>query len=144
MREIRTEADIAAPPQRVWAVLTDFASYEQWNPFITALEGEPQVGAPLRMRTKPPGRRENSITARVLVARWPRHLRWEGIFLTPWLFAGTHILELEPRNGGTHLVNREEFRGVLAPLLLRFLGPGLPTGYEAMNRALKQRVEGAS
>ena len=144
MREIRTEADIAAPPEHVWEVLTDFASYPQWNPFIPALEGEPEVGASLRMRTQPPGKRANTLTARVLIAKMPHHLRWQGIFLNPRLFEGTHILELSPREGGTHVVNREEFRGVLAPLLLRYLGSNLPTGYEVMNAALKARAEASS
>ena len=38
-REIVTEVEIAAPPDRVWAVLTDGAKYPEWNPFIVSMQG---------------------------------------------------------------------------------------------------------
>lgn len=140
MREIRTEVQIAAPPEAVWDVVSDFARYGEWNPFMPSVEGEARVGASLRLRVEPPGKRANGITARVLAVEAPRHLRWRGGVVNDWVFSGTHVLELEPRDGGTRFVNREEFRGVLAPLLLRFLGSSLPAGYASMNEALKARV----
>ncbi|MER3407514.1 MAG: SRPBCC domain-containing protein, partial [Nitrososphaera sp.] len=39
-KEVRTEIEIAAGPQRVWQVITDFARYPEWNPFIRRVEGE--------------------------------------------------------------------------------------------------------
>ena len=32
--------DIAAPPKAVWAVLTDYDRYPEWNPFITNMSGD--------------------------------------------------------------------------------------------------------
>jgi uncharacterized protein YndB with AHSA1/START domain len=32
MRELGTEVEIAAPPERIWEILTDFAAYPDWNP----------------------------------------------------------------------------------------------------------------
>jgi uncharacterized protein YndB with AHSA1/START domain len=34
MKELHTEIEIDASAERVWDILTDFASYPQWNPFI--------------------------------------------------------------------------------------------------------------
>ena len=44
---IHTEIDIDAPADRVWAILTDFASYPSWNPMIPRLSGQLSVGARL-------------------------------------------------------------------------------------------------
>jgi hypothetical protein len=140
VREIRTEVQIAAPREAVWAVLADFASYPRWNPFII-VTGEARVRTNVRLKTMPPGRPANTQTAEVLTAWAPRHLRIQGKLRWPWLFAGTHIFELADHDGGTRFVNREEFTGVLAPVVVWLLGPKLPTGFHAMNRALKARVE---
>ena len=34
VKELHSEIEINAPVERVWEVLTDFASYPRWNPFI--------------------------------------------------------------------------------------------------------------
>src|SRR5208337_3854746 len=34
MKEIHTEIEINAPAEKVWKVLTDFAAYPEWNPFV--------------------------------------------------------------------------------------------------------------
>ena len=43
-RRIDTEILIQASSERVWAVLTDFAAYPEWNPFIVSLEGKAEWG----------------------------------------------------------------------------------------------------
>ena len=40
MREIRINILIQAPVKKVWDVLTHFAEYPHWNPFIKSLEGD--------------------------------------------------------------------------------------------------------
>jgi len=140
VREIRTAIDIGASRDEVWAVLSDFSAYPDWNPFII-VTGEAKVRTRVRLRTMPPGRPANTQTAEVLTAWAPRHLRIQGVLFASWLFSGTHIFELERHDEGTRFTNREEFSGVLASLVVALLGSRLPSGFEAMNRALKARVE---
>ena len=52
MSRIETEIEIATAPREVWRVLTDFAHYRDWNPFIDAIEGEPRLGAKIKVHVK--------------------------------------------------------------------------------------------
>jgi hypothetical protein len=38
----------------MWAVVTDFAAYPEWNPFIGRISGDFQEGARLEVRIEPP------------------------------------------------------------------------------------------
>jgi uncharacterized protein YndB with AHSA1/START domain len=50
MKELHSEIEINAPAERVWELLTDFASYPQWNPFIRTISGQPTKGERLEVR----------------------------------------------------------------------------------------------
>jgi uncharacterized membrane protein len=49
MKEIHTEIEINAPAEKVWRVLTDFAAYPEWNPFV----GRFQITSPNTMMKNP-------------------------------------------------------------------------------------------
>ena len=40
MPSISATIDIVAPPDAVWEVLTDYARYPEWNPFIVEMSGD--------------------------------------------------------------------------------------------------------
>ncbi len=143
--EIATTVDIAATADRVWEVLTDFPACPAWNPFITRITGAPTVGAKLHTFLKPPGGRGMAFKPTLLAADAPRELRWLGRLLVPGLFDGEHRFRIEEIGPGrVRLHQSESFRGVLVPLLLRFLEKGTRQGFEAMNAALKARAESPS
>jgi hypothetical protein len=142
MEVIHTEIDIEAPAERVWHILTDFASFPQWNPFIPHATGEPKVGAGFEVRIRPPGSRGMTFRPKVLRAELARELRWLGRLWMPGLFDGDHsflLVSLGPAR--TCLVQKETFTGWLAPLLLKWMGDATRQGFEEMNRALKARAE---
>ena len=66
--EIRREIEIGAPPETVWAVLTDTRSYPDWNPFVRRLAGDLREGARLEAEIAPPGGRAMSFKPTVLAA----------------------------------------------------------------------------
>ena len=47
MSTLHASADIDAPADQVWRVVTDFARYPEWNPFIIHAAGEQRVGGKL-------------------------------------------------------------------------------------------------
>ena len=131
------------PPSRIWHLLTDFASYPQWNPFIRSATGEPREGAQLEVYLQPSGTRGMIFRPRILKAESDRELRWLGHFLIPGLFDGEHIFTIEPLEGGSvQFMQREIFTGLLVPLFMRWLEKDTRRGFEEMNRALKLRAEG--
>ncbi|HEY4127664.1 MAG TPA: SRPBCC domain-containing protein [Gammaproteobacteria bacterium] len=141
-RHIDTEILIQAPPTRVWSVLTDFASYPDWNPFIVSLAGKAEWGERLAVRIRTGDGKEHRFRPLVLQATAPTRLRWLGRVGVPGLFDGEHDFELQPEQGGTRLLQRETFQGFLVPLLWRSVEPATREGFEAMNAAFKTRAEG--
>jgi hypothetical protein len=142
-RTISHTIEIDASPEAVWRELADTDSYAEWNPFIRSLEGEFEEGARLRVRIEPPDGRPMTFRPTVRAARPGRELRWLGHLLVRGLFDGEHSFEIEPLEAGrSRFTQAELFSG----LLVRPLGGGLAKterGFEAMNRALKARVESA-
>jgi hypothetical protein len=142
MKELHSEIEIAAPAERVWRVLTDFPSYPQWNPFIRRIRGEPKTGERLEVRLEPPGGRGMTFRPKLLNVEANRELRWLGHLFVPGLFDGEHWLTIEPLGESrVRFVQREEFRGLLVPLLARSLDDNTRRGFEEMNHALKERAE---
>ncbi|HEY0387342.1 MAG TPA: SRPBCC domain-containing protein [Gaiellales bacterium] len=140
MTTIRSTTDIAASPSDVWGALTDFASYERWNPFITHISGALEPGQKLSVRIEPPDARPLSFTPTLLTVRSEDELRWLGRFLLPRIVDGEHVFRLEPTDEGTRLIQEETFSGLLVPLIRSTIRK-TQAGFEQMNAALKQRVE---
>ena len=139
MRTIDTAIDIDAPPAIVWEHLTDFRSYPKWNPHVTAAEGDLSEGGALDIRVERAGVRPREMTVTVTDVDPDRRLEWVGTLGHRWLFEGRHVLELEPLGDErTRLHNREAVTGFLASLALT---NEPERDYEAMNEALKRRVE---
>ena len=143
LRTIETEITIDATPERVWSVLSDFGAYPDWNPFIRRIDGEAAVGERIEVNLQLADSKPKTFRPRVEAFDPPRELRWLGSLGFPGIFDGAHQFRIEPTGGGTRFVHREEFRGVLAGLILRFIGAKTSSGFEAMNTALKQRAESA-
>lgn len=140
MKRLRTEISIGAAPAVVWTTLTDFDAFPSWNPFIVSIKGEPTAGSRLEVRIRPPGRRAMTFGPVVITAKPNEELAWLGRVLVPGLFDGEHHLRITPRGDGSVFVQEEFFRGVTVPFFGRGLEATRP-GFEAMNLALKERVE---
>jgi len=144
MKKLETSIDIDGAPAEVWSVLADVARYPEWNPFLRELSGALAVGARLRVRIEPPGGRAMTFRPTVRKAEPGRALVWLGHLIVPGLFDGEHSFEIEPVGiGAARFRQGETFRGLLTLVLPESVYESTRQGFEAMNRALKARVEGA-
>lgn len=142
--ELHTEIEIEAAPESVWRVLTDLDRYPDWNPFIISAEGRPAVGEKLTNRMQPPGGRATTFRPTVTVVEESSAFAWLGRLGLPGIFDGRHRFDLAPtETGGTLLTQSEEFDGILVRMLRTSLDTSTKAGFEAMNAALKARVEAA-
>ena len=142
MKELRSEIEIQASAERVWQLLTDFASFPQWNPFIRKASGNIQVGERLEVYIQPSGASGMTFRPTVLKAEPNRELRWLGHLLISGLFDGEHSFTIEPLGEGrVRFTQREVFTGLLVPLFARGLDTDTRRGFEEMNQALKARAE---
>ncbi len=142
-RQIETSIEIAAPPARVWGILTDFARMPAWNPFIKSVSGDLTTGSRLSVLIAPPGKSGMRFRPTVIAVHPERELRWLGRVLIPGLFDGEHYFRLDPIEGGqTRFTHGEKFSGLLVPLLGGALS-ATEAGFHSMNAALKKRAEGS-
>src|SRR5918993_1760116 len=145
MKELHSQIEINASVERVWQLLTDFASYPQWNPFIRRISGEPSTGERLEVRLEAPDSRGITLRPKVLDAEPNHQLRWLGHLFVAGLFDGEHSFVIQPLGESrVRFVQREAFSGLLVPLFARSLDNSTLRGFEEMNRALKERAEAAA
>jgi hypothetical protein len=141
-REIATEIEIDAQPARVWAVLTDFSSYPEWNTFLHWVEGRIAEGERIRFCFELPRGFRFKVGATILNVIPERALRWAGVFLTSRVFRAEHYFELTSSPGGrTRFSHGEIFTELLLPFAWIILRTSGRPVYEDMNQELKRRVE---
>ena len=135
------QRDIDAPPAVVWQVLTDFARYGEWNPFVPEARCDRRVGGAIEMQVmltgKPQFQRE-----------WVSELA-PGVMFgyrvkpVPMGTLRSHrIQRLTPlANGGTRYHSHFELGGWLGSAIARLMRKGLTRGFTGMADGLKVRAE---
>ena len=141
IRVVETEILINAPPQKVWKVLTDFSRYPEWNPVMTKIEGNAKPGEKITVKMYM-GKMSMTFKPRIIACLPNRELRWFGKIGAPFLFSGDHIFMLGPVGKKTRLIHKEQFRGILVPLLMMpYFVKKTRKAFMDMNESLRKRVE---
>jgi len=143
MKELYTEVVINAGAEHVFRILTDITRYHEWNPLIVSAGGKVAPGEKLDIRIRPPGKSDQPYVVKVLRVVPEREFVWLGHMKMKGILDGMHFFELFPEGTNrVRLVHREEFRGLLVPLVWRaFLDTRMREGFEALNRNLKELAE---
>ncbi|MCZ2835838.1 SRPBCC domain-containing protein [Modestobacter sp. VKM Ac-2985] len=138
MRSYEAATRIDAGAEQVWAVLVDVGGWRDWNSGIDRVEGAVRLGAPLLLVAT--GTRRRPLRATVTEIRPAESMRWHsGLPLD--LFVAERTFRLDPQgDGSTAFTVREEYRGPLAPLMIRTV-PDLNPAFRQFAVGLKARVE---
>jgi uncharacterized protein YndB with AHSA1/START domain len=146
-RVLSCEIAIDAPPDAVWAVLTDLASHRAWNSYAPEWSGELVPGGALHIVAKPGGSTRR-FRATVREVDPPRRLVYESRIGAPALMRMSHEIELrdEPAGAGPRctLVQHERISGLLVPLVWRIFERQAGAGFTRMNEDLKRAAEARS
>jgi hypothetical protein len=141
MKTVSATIHIDAPPEAVWAVLTDLGRYPEWNPLFREASGQVAVGNRIRLRSvQSASGRLMTVKPKITVAEPGAELRWASSL--PGIMSGEHSFALTQAGGGTRLVQSETFRGILAAFSGKTLA-ATEASFRALNEALKKRAEGS-
>ena len=133
-------SEIPAPPEEVWAALTDLDGWGQWNTTLVEPEGELVPGSTVKMKLNL-GKRKTPMRQLIVEVTPPSVLRWQSRFGPTWMFAVMRTFRLTPvGEGATRLEQSEEGTGLLAGPIFRFTGPPTVVGYEAIAAGLTRQL----
>jgi hypothetical protein len=131
-------SSISAAPDRVFALLTDAASYPQWNPTVVKIDGTIALGQKIKLVSTLDPKRTFSLKVAELDA--PRTMVWSS-GMPLGLFTGRRTFTLTPRaDGGTDFAMEEVFSGPMAPLITRAI-PDMTESFAQFAAALKTAAE---
>lgn len=138
MKHFEVRRLIAASPERIWLRLTDADALVSGGLGITRLEGSIAPGADLKIWSEAsPGR---AFAVRVTEFTPHQRMVWTG-GLPLGLFTGVRCFSLTPTGSRTEFHMREEFTGLLAPLIGRTI-PNLTPTFERFANGLARLAEG--
>jgi len=141
MKELRTEIEIQARPDQVWQVLTSLDRYSEWNPFITLAAGNPKVGEKVDITVRS-GTKDMVLHCVVVRVEPNKELCWKYHVISPFLFSGEHSFIIDQiESEKVRLIDREIFNGLLVATQAKNIDTNPKLGFEAMDKALKGRVE---
>jgi len=141
MRSYESSTTIDAPPELVWAILMNVATYPDWDSGVERVEGTVAHGEKIKVYSEvSPGR---AFPVTVSLSEGERRMIWRG-GMPLGLFKGVRTFQLQAAGAGTEFAMREEFSGPMLPLIWRSM-PDLQPSFDQFTSGLKRRSEaGAS
>ena len=134
-------AEIEAPCEQLWEILTDLEAYPEWNPFTRRVESTLELGDPVTLHIVLGGK---AMTRVEWISRVEpgRKISWGMQMLHRGLLNANRHQVIEPlATNRARYTTRDELSGLLTPLVMALYGKAMQEGFEAVARALKARAE---
>jgi len=145
MSQFENSIDIWAPSERVWAVLTTFADYPQWNPLYVGIEGRPTLGSKLSVTI---ARLDSKITqfSPAIIDLMPnQRLTWNGSLFMRRMIDLEQSFHLESLDAGkTRLRTIVRFRGIFVRPAWSTIEEQARAGLALMNSRIQRVAESES
>ena len=140
-RAVEHRIGIQAPAELVWELISDFSTWEQWNPVHPRAEGQLKIGTSLSVHQALPG--EPVRVIQPVVQDWVPYeqLHWRSTRLGGFV---TAIRYIEIENMGpssSTFSNGELFMGMLVRWISRDDRRKLKAAYTQMGEALREHAE---
>lgn len=138
MKSFSVTTSIRATPERIWALLTDAPQYPAWNNTVSKIEGRIALGERITVHAKiNPAR---AFPVKVVEFTPAKRMLWSG-GMPLGLFKGERTFTLSPQpDGQVEFFMREEFSGLLSPLIARSI-PDLQPAFDQFANDLKQAAQ---
>lgn len=142
MKEINTEIEILATPDKVWEILMDLPNWPKWNPIVNKIEGNLKIGEKLSITMSDSkgndGKKYDSVITNI-----DTNERFSFIakMMSSFMFSADRVIELKPTEKGTHFSQREIYTGLVVSLFWNKLNTDARKILNSMNAALKKAVE---
>jgi uncharacterized protein YndB with AHSA1/START domain len=131
----QAQIEIAAPPERVWELLSNIERWPTWNSLVqkAVLSGPLHPGSVFKWKSK-----GFAVTSTLREVTQKRRIAWTGkAFGT----RAVHTWEVEGSNQGTILKTAESFAGWLPKLMPRVMQRTLDETLPAWLQAIKAEAE---
>ena len=129
--------EFAAPPERIWALLTDAARYPSWNPAVLSIDGRIAAGEKIALRAAVNPKR--TFTLRVGDVQANRGMVWSS-GMPLGLFRGVRTFRLQPDGERTRFSMEEVYSGPMAPMITRAI-PDQTESFAQFGDGLKSAAE---
>lgn len=140
-RAVEHRIGIQAPAELIWELISDFSTWEQWNPVHPRAEGQLKIGMSLSVHQALPG--EPVRVIQPVVQDWVPYeqLHWRSTRLGGFVTAIRYI-EIESMGpGSSTFSNGELFMGLLVRWVSREDRRKLKAAYTQMGEALRDHAE---
>ncbi len=142
LMRIETEILISAPITQVWDILTDYANYSIWNPYIVQIDGIAQAGSLIDVHSMMITGSAPIVAPVLVISVDPYEMRWEGGLPDRSKFKGDHFFSLDARYPQTtRLCHHEDFSGTQAMSIMTVHCDNITSNFNLFNEALKRRAE---
>lgn len=132
---------IKASPENVFQVLTDFASYKNWNPWIIEANGVAELGEEVGVATKMYGL-PASFNHKVIALEPFKHFAWCDLgFFTHFAYGERHRFLQALPDGGCEYRVELRITGFANKLTALLFGPFMRQGLYQEALALRQYCE---